>query len=365
MDKVSTRNHGCPGQSKLLTVIIPVRDRSFYIKRLLDFYNKVKFPFTLIVADGSANDNVKDIVDNSHYKNINVRYVRFPFDETYDDFAKKLLASIELVNTRYVALGDDDNFFCPDGLAISVKFLEENPSWSSCQGVTVGFRIKSSRSRKNTRIRFSVPLMQYSLQDPSARNRLEQCVKKNFITFYAVQKKQDLEKSFKGVVSTKIKDLWFFEAFLHLQLIINGRHKSIDTPYIFRQFDVYGSSNDRLAESHGNNFDRMFVDSFFSQYDYFCTLIANSISLSERIPIDDASIIAHSSMRKLMAPIILHCIQQKGSETVLSCFRLSLLLQRILKIPSWMSWLVKRRYGPYRTEVVKIRNFLIMDNPPC
>jgi len=349
-------------ESKLLTVIIPIKDRPFYTKRMLDFYNKFKFPFCLIIADGSADDKVKDIIKNGKYKNLNMMYLRFPFDETYDHFIKKVLSSIELVKTKYVILGDDDNFFSPDGLASSVRFLEENHGWSSCQGATVGFRVESSGLRKNKRIRFSVPLMQYSLQDSSAHNRLAQCLEKNFSTLYAVQKKQDIEKSFKRMVSAKVEDLFFFEAFLHMQLIINGRHKSIDTPYMFRQFDVINSSNDMLAESYGDNFDRLFLESFFSQYDYFCTLIANSISLSDKISIDDANIIAHSSMKKLFAPVILHCLQQRESKTVLSCFQLSLLLHKILKIPSWIFWLLKRKYGPYRNEVIKIRKFLIMNS---
>lgn len=112
-----------------LTLVIPSYCRQNYILRQMDYWSS--FEVRLIVLDGSPypNDIPNSLMDIRRYF-----YQHYPVS-----IEKRLGKSISLVETEYIALLSDDEFFVPTALESCIKFLDENPDYSACKGRAVGF----------------------------------------------------------------------------------------------------------------------------------------------------------------------------------------------------------------------------------
>ena len=88
-----------------LSIIVPLKNRSFYTKIYLENLHDDFFYF---FADGSNNDNHKKIFSN--IKNKNVRYIRYTEDKTVDNYIEKINDILKYVETPYVMFSDNDDF---------------------------------------------------------------------------------------------------------------------------------------------------------------------------------------------------------------------------------------------------------------
>jgi len=50
-----------PDPSKMLTLIIPTRNRPHFLKRVLEYYKKTLWPYTLFIADASDPEYFEEI----------------------------------------------------------------------------------------------------------------------------------------------------------------------------------------------------------------------------------------------------------------------------------------------------------------
>ena len=108
-----------------LTVIIFSYNRHKYLLRTLKFYSR--FKIKVLVIDGSEN-----ILENKILKKNNIEY--YYLKENY--YARFAYASNK-IKTKYVIIGNDDEFLMINTLKFCIKFLENNLDYASCVGSTI------------------------------------------------------------------------------------------------------------------------------------------------------------------------------------------------------------------------------------
>ena len=110
--------------NKLLTILIPTKNRFYFIKRQLTFYYKVGFSGFIFIGDSSnqrVSDQVQELCD-SYSNKLKTKYFYCPnFDEA--NTTRKMVNSIK---TPYGVWVGDDDFLIPEGLRKCITFLEKN-----------------------------------------------------------------------------------------------------------------------------------------------------------------------------------------------------------------------------------------------
>ncbi|MCP5081970.1 MAG: TIGR00180 family glycosyltransferase [Alphaproteobacteria bacterium] len=113
-----------------LTLVIPTYKRHAFALRNMRFWSNT--PVQLLVMDGS-DEPISEAELASMGSNISYRHAAV-------GLVKRIEMALPLVQTEYVALYGDDEFFLKSGLEASIKFLDENPDYITCCGQALGFR---------------------------------------------------------------------------------------------------------------------------------------------------------------------------------------------------------------------------------
>ena len=116
-----------------LTVVIFTYNRHEYLKRTLNYWSS--YDLKVLILDGSST-KFEDPCLN--FKNI--KYI-YDARSLYD----RLLSSVDYIDTEFMILASDDEFYLPSALSTCVNFLSTEPSFSSCGGRAVGFRTKKKK----------------------------------------------------------------------------------------------------------------------------------------------------------------------------------------------------------------------------
>ena len=126
----------------LLTILIPVKDRPQYTKRILSYLEQESCRFKIVIADGSATDMTKKVVEQYlHCTKLKIDYVKYPPDLNLMVFMQKLSFAVERVDTKYVVWACDDDFYNLSALADGVQFLESNPEFETYTGEIFDFNV--------------------------------------------------------------------------------------------------------------------------------------------------------------------------------------------------------------------------------
>ena len=110
-----------------LTIIIFSYNRHKYLDRTIKYW--LNYSIKLLVIDGS--DTKLDL------QYLNTKNIKYIHDQRslYD----RLLSCINYIDTEFVILGCDDEFYLPSALSSCVEFLIKENSFSSCGGLSIGF----------------------------------------------------------------------------------------------------------------------------------------------------------------------------------------------------------------------------------
>jgi glycosyltransferase domain-containing protein len=118
-----------------LTIVMPTFNRQNYAIRNMEYWSGSDAK--LLVLDGSK-ESIPAAKLTCLEKNIKYLHMELPPDE-------RLLASIPLISTEYVALMGDDDFFIRSALEECIFELEAHPDLVSCMGRALGFSVNRSQ----------------------------------------------------------------------------------------------------------------------------------------------------------------------------------------------------------------------------
>lgn len=119
-----------------LTLLCPTYERHHYLARSAKFWSNYK-DISVRYADGSI---APLGIDWSKYSNIHYLHSR-------TSFASRILKISEGIESPYVCLLCDDEYFIPSALGTCVDFLDSNPDYVACMGRAIGFRRFGSNLR--------------------------------------------------------------------------------------------------------------------------------------------------------------------------------------------------------------------------
>lgn len=258
-----------------IDLIIPTHNRTEYLKRVLDYYQKYgnNFNFNFIIAD-SSNPTIKrsnkELIKN--YSELKILYV--------DKFSDKLIQShkfaemVEYADSKYVCFCADDDFIIPKAIKDCIDFLEKNPDYIGAHGTYIGFHlfknfisnqfwwqfrhspISITSSDYVTRL---VTLLTTSSQILWAV-KLTKAVKYSYRQF----KKIDFDPSLIAVLGELLPDSL---------TILQGKIKNLDTFYSARQY--YGS----VINYYSNFKDAQNKNKYNDEYDKFKNCILKNLSM--------------------------------------------------------------------------------------
>jgi glycosyltransferase involved in cell wall biosynthesis len=106
-----------------ITVIMPVYNAEKYLKQAIDsILNQSYENFELLLIDDASTDNSVDIIKK--YMDKRIRLVQ---NETNMGIARTRNRGLELCNTDYIALMDDDDIAMSYRLEDEIRYLDDNP----------------------------------------------------------------------------------------------------------------------------------------------------------------------------------------------------------------------------------------------
>lgn len=231
----------------MLTLIIPTFNRPQHLKRALSFYNEKKLKYRIIIADSS---NEKISFNNrqtvSLFPQLLISF--YTFDPSVSH-RQKVASIISYVDTSYVLMGAEDDFFIPESIELCLKFLISNNSYSAAQGSYLGFTFKPQSQNIDFYMMNEVYGMR-SIEDEQYENRFKE-VSCNYIsTWYAIQRTYD----FKAIVEDMVysaSDVLFFEYFVNSLLAWRGKIKFLPFLFMVRElsFTSEGAQKKVFADS--------------------------------------------------------------------------------------------------------------------
>lgn len=121
-----------------ITIIIPTYNRPYYLNRVLTFMNSYKYIKPKIIVLDSSEESRKhqnqEIIRK--FNKVTIIYKQYSSDI---NFFEKLNRGLKDVDTKYVGLCADDDFFAEEGIIESLKKLDEENSLYSVKGKNLYF----------------------------------------------------------------------------------------------------------------------------------------------------------------------------------------------------------------------------------
>jgi len=123
-----------------VTILIPTLNRSFFIDKLLTYYEKFNFLGKIIIIDSSSQEELNINKSRVEKSRLNITHLPLISDEFY-----AMAKGIELIGTEYAIHSGDDDYFSVSGIKKLINYLEKNKNFISAGGksITVSYNSNS------------------------------------------------------------------------------------------------------------------------------------------------------------------------------------------------------------------------------
>jgi glycosyltransferase domain-containing protein len=239
---------------KICTVLVPLKDNHHRTINLLRY--SIFDDFEYIFADGSLGYENEKLFEN--IKAPNIRYIRFPHDDSIDNFYKKMFDSSQLVETDYVVNVDQGDFLLRDGVLQSCNLMELNSQLSSAAGpsffarYTHGLMTRPYLSNQTSEI-----------SNKSLEKALEAIKNEYTYIWYVVHRTEAFSEIWADILRYKFPHP-FMEYYPTVKSLSLGKHGWLKTPLMIRT--VYGPSSwtkhssDFMANVKGRTTDELLLN---------------------------------------------------------------------------------------------------------
>lgn len=251
-----------------LTIILTLKGRCEYTFRWIEYANSQCFPFTILIADGGADDNVNNWIDENDLARLNIKYVKFGEDINYEVYYKKIRKALEFVHTPYYIMADNDDFYSLNGLIEAIAYLENNEEYVACGGRVVPFTIINSNLYGDNVKFFNSSYDYYRETDPS--ERLIKYLNGAPGIYYSVIKTEIGKALWKKISDYNFKDIRMPELLIDCLVIASGKVYNVNTPFYFRQVGI-GVGNE-FGLTH-NFFDEIFSPTWSIEINQIADLV--------------------------------------------------------------------------------------------
>src|SRR3989344_4673373 len=245
-----------------LTLLITLKDRFEFTKRMCLYFSEIQYPFHIIFADGSLENEAEMFFKTLENPGFSYEYIRYPKDTTYSHYYKKCASAIKKVKTPYVMLADNDDFPIIDGQLKTIEFLKKNLDYVGCCGRIPGICLSSSSAPYGKNVFFipyycDVLYVQRLLNQNTSLERIKEYMKFFTSIFYSVFRTESLIKTFLAIEEQNFKVLYLHEIFFSCLQLSQGKVHFIKNITYIRQ---KGSSQNAATYYKG-----IFFDIFYKQ----------------------------------------------------------------------------------------------------
>lgn len=261
----------------------PTMNRPDFMIRQLEYYAKAKSPHPIYIGDASNEENSKKLQDavKRLSKYLTINYSIREESGLVTDGHPMVEPNLELdgkIKEKYCVFSGDDDYQIPDSLTKCAEFLEENPDYSSASGHAIVFRLEDSGCYGKLDRIHNYP--RYSIESPTASQRLIDFMAKYNVTLFSVQRTEDMKKCWSGAET--MKDIGFANEILHCSMSsVLGKSKIINCLSLVRQLG-------NLKFVSRNVFEWITHKDFSSSYDIWRETLAREITVIDGISTEEA-----------------------------------------------------------------------------
>lgn len=179
------------------TIFICTKNRSFYIRSVLEFYKKFEYKGNIIIGDDSDenhfNENCKivskfnSLLKIDHFAGIAREFARRPYR-----VSQTILENIKRIKTQYFSSMGDDDYYFPNVIPDGIKFLNNNSDYACYMNPE--YKIFFNKDYKIIKFKWK-PWFKSEFSDP-----LERCVDyaiRPNIAWRGICRSESLKKIFK------------------------------------------------------------------------------------------------------------------------------------------------------------------------
>lgn len=216
---------------ELITIILSVKGRQDFSKRWLEYMALIDCKYPIIVADGDADNYLKDLINDSKYEKLNISFFEYDQKIKFIDYYKMMKEAASMVHTPFMMLVDNDDFILPSGINKIVAFLSKNSEY-----ISAGSQIKSISINNNSYDIYGRNFINHFYPEYQRTDEPMQDLKKQMYdsinyfqsTWYNVHKTEYAQKIFSEIVEQNFSDLTIYEMYFQLRLLSLGRIRHLN-----------------------------------------------------------------------------------------------------------------------------------------
>lgn len=264
----------------MLTIIIPTKNRSDFLIRLLNYLADTRYRYFINIGDssnvfhaGRIRETIKKLGNRLH-----VVYYECP-DLTGP---KCLVKLVQMVSTPYVSYIGDDDFLVPNSLEKCVKFLEMNPEHVACHGV--GAIISLNQDNSHVQFKNVYDYRLRSREEGVASERLINHLSNNSNVLFSVYRSEVFKKMFDN--NNVIIDVSFgFDLLPACLAVIMGKIKEISC------FHIIHHTHSAQIKYSKDIYDWLTSPNWFPSYQIFNKILSDELLKKDAASLDEAQLI--------------------------------------------------------------------------
>lgn len=214
----------------MLTILIPTRNRSRFLARLLHYYAHIGLTYPIRIGDSS--DPEICAKNAGVVQSVSERLVIACRPYPGVDNLTCMADLLDQVTTPYVVWSADDDFLVPRALQRAVTVLEARPDISAVHGEAVLFGLAPGQT--SGPVLWTSRYRQEAVEDGRAAVRLITFMSAYFPTIYSVHRTETLRWCYQRVIEFGL-DSMFGELLPSCVPVIRGRIAKLGSLYMVRQ----------------------------------------------------------------------------------------------------------------------------------
>jgi glycosyltransferase domain-containing protein len=237
---------------KSLTVLLTLWNREIYT---VDWIKEnITEEFNYIIADGSKSNENQDI-----FKRLcnmqNVKYIRYPYDESVRDYIKKMQDALLRINTPYVMTCDNDDFLSFKGIKACINALDNESDYGFANGNLRAIK-EITRNEATSKRYFCLRFEKFNtknLNDKAGVDAIKNLFRPYKQVWYGVYRTDLYKKIWEKIAISNLDNVFLIEIFQGQLAFALSRMRNIDkTHYIRLENSIASSAKQfsKLTEPH-------------------------------------------------------------------------------------------------------------------
>lgn len=222
-----------------LSIVVPLKGRSQYTKRWLEYAKFINLPYKIILADGSKDNENEKVYQNMNYGDLNLDYIKFPEDKSWSHYYKKMNQVIQAIDTPFVMTCDNDDFLFLEGINFCLKEATTLKDFSSISG-----QVHSANLKNPNKLKFIKNFYHHyeSILHEDPLERICHQIENYRVTFYDIYPTHIAKMAFSAWEKANLENIFMAEILLSLNFLALGKLYKFQNSYLLRQTDSSGSS---------------------------------------------------------------------------------------------------------------------------